>query len=62
MFTPASTTHYVDEYFDHQSIDRQKVYTPAILLAFLILMRLLGFPIRAVKNAHSVKPERYRKT
>jgi cation diffusion facilitator CzcD-associated flavoprotein CzcO len=62
MFTPASTTHYVDEYFDHQSIDRQKVYTPAILLAFLILMRLLGYPIRAVKNAHSVKPERYRKT
>ena len=50
MFTPASTIHYVDEYFDRQSIDRQPVYTPAILIAFLSLMRLLGFPFRLIKR------------
>ena len=51
MFTPASTIHYVDEYFDRQSIDGQQVYTPAILIAFLSLMRLLGTPFRLIKRA-----------
>jgi dimethylaniline monooxygenase (N-oxide forming) len=50
MFTPASTIHYVDEYFDRQSIDQQPVYTPAILIAFLSLMRLFGLPFRFVRN------------
>ncbi len=50
MFTPASTTHYVDQYFDRWSIDQQKVHTPVIILAFLTFMRLLGFPIRFIKN------------
>jgi len=50
MFTPTSTTHYVDKYFDRQSIERQQVYTPVILLAFLTLMRLLGSPFRLIKS------------
>jgi hypothetical protein len=50
MSSPASTTHYLDQYFDRQSIDHQPVYTPAILLAFLTLMRLLGLPLRLFKR------------
>jgi len=50
VFTTVSTTHYVDEYFDRQSIDQQKIYTPVILLVFLSLMRLLGFPFRLIKS------------
>ena len=49
MLAPASTTHYVDEYFDQGRIEREKIYTPAILLAFLAVMRLLGFPVRLFK-------------
>jgi hypothetical protein len=55
MFAPASTMHYVDEYFDRQAIEREKVYTPVILLAFLILMRLLGFPFRLIKSVRNVR-------
>jgi dimethylaniline monooxygenase (N-oxide forming) len=50
MFSPASTTHYIDEYFDTQSIEQQKVHTPAIFLALLALMRLLGYPLRLIKR------------
>lgn len=49
MFTPASTVHYVDKNFDKQLIEQQQVYTPVILLAFLIIMRLLGYPFRLIK-------------
>lgn len=55
MLTPVSTTHYVDQYFDRESIDRQKVYIPVILLAFLTLMRLLGFPFRLIKSVRKVR-------
>jgi dimethylaniline monooxygenase (N-oxide forming) len=50
ILTPISTLHYMDEYFDKKSIDRQKVYMPGVLLAFLSLVRLLGFPFRFIKN------------
>jgi Predicted flavoprotein involved in K+ transport len=50
MFTPASTMHYVDQYFDHQAIERQKIYMPGILIAFLSLVRLLGYPLRLIKR------------
>jgi hypothetical protein len=52
MFTPASTTHYVDKYFDKQSIERQSVHTPVIILVLLILMRLLGYPLRLIKRVN----------
>jgi dimethylaniline monooxygenase (N-oxide forming) len=55
MFTPASTTHYADKYFDKQSIDRQKVHAPVILLALLTLMRLLGYPLRLIKRVRNIK-------
>jgi hypothetical protein len=55
MFTPASTIHYVDKYFDRESIDRQNVHTPVILLALLILMRLLGYPLRLIKSVRNIK-------
>src|SRR5258706_5189911 len=52
---PASTTHYMDKYFDRQAIDRQAVYTPVILLLFLALARLLGYPLRLIKRVHNIK-------
>ena len=55
MLTPFSATHYVDQYFDQQSIDQQQIYTPVILLTFLTLMRLLGFPLRLIKRVRNTK-------
>ncbi len=55
MLTPISTLHYMDEYFDQQALDRQKVYTPVVLLAFLTLMRLLGYPLRLIKHVRKTK-------
>jgi len=50
MLTTASTTHYVDEYFDQQAIVRQKVYTPAVLAGLLALLRVWQFPRRLIEN------------
>jgi hypothetical protein len=50
MLSPISTLHYMDEYFDPQSIDGQKVYMPPIVVAFLAFMRVLGYPFRARRN------------
>jgi hypothetical protein len=50
MLAPISTLHYMDEYFDKQAIEREKVYMPIVLLAFLSLMRVLGFPFRFIKS------------
>ncbi|MEM7129774.1 MAG: FAD/NAD(P)-binding protein [Chloroflexota bacterium] len=50
---PASTTHYVDEYFDPSEIDEQRVYMPSVLVALLFLIRLLGYPLRLrQRNRH----------
>ena len=46
MMIPASTTHYVDEYFDAQGIREQKIYTPPILIVLLCLLRLAGNLVR----------------
>ena len=50
-FTPASTVHYLDKYFDRQLIDTQEVHTPAILIIFMTLMQMLGYPFRVIKRA-----------
>ena len=50
MLSPASTMHYVDEYFDREAIDRQKVYMPGVIYAFLGFMRLLSLPFRRMTN------------
>ena len=55
MCSTASTTHYVDEHFDQQSIEQQKIHTPVILLTFLMLMRLLGYPLRLIKRIRNMK-------
>jgi len=50
MLAPASTIHYVDEHFDRQAIQREKIYMPSVLFLFLSLMRLLGYPFRSIKS------------
>ena len=55
MLTPISTLHYLDEYFDRPSLDRQKVYMPGVLLAFLALMRLLGLPLRFIQTVRAAR-------
>jgi hypothetical protein len=61
MFSPASTIHYVDKYFDKQLIKRQKIHTPFILIAFLALMRLLGYPLRLINRIRNIKPKQIRR-
>lgn len=50
LLVPASTTHYMDEYFDQQAIEQQQVYTPSMLVVLLFLLRLLVFPLRWMKR------------
>ena len=50
MLTPISTLHYLDEYFDRGALDRQRIYTPALIVAFLTIMRLLGIPLRFIQS------------
>lgn len=50
MLTPISTLHYLDEYFDVQEINQQEIHTPAVLIAFLAIMRVLGLPVRLIQN------------
>ncbi len=47
---PASTTHYMDEYFDRRMLKQQKVYTPYVIVALMFLVRFLGFPWRCLKR------------
>src|SRR5687767_5475525 len=60
MLAPISTTHYIDEYFDKQTIKQQKVYMPVLLLAILTLMRLLDYPLRLIKRVGNIKVKRSR--
>jgi dimethylaniline monooxygenase (N-oxide forming) len=50
MLSPISTFHYMDEYFDPQAIDREKIYMPPVLIALLGLMKVLGYPFRLFKS------------
>ncbi len=54
LLAPASTTHYLDNHFDQPAIEEQKIYTPPILIAILILLRLCGYPIRVIKRVLSM--------
>ena len=47
---PASTTHYMDEYFDRRMIDQQKVYTPTALVVLMFLVRSLQTPFERFKR------------
>lgn len=59
MLTPASTTHYIDPYFDRQTIERQQIYTPGVLVALLTLLRLLGYPLRWLKQVRQALSGRF---
>lgn len=50
MLTPASTVHYLDEYFDKALIDNQKIYTPFILITIMSFARIVGYPFRLLKQ------------
>ncbi len=58
MLAPASTAHYMDDYFEAQWIKRQKVYTPGILIALLVLMRILGYPLRLINRVRNIHKTR----
>ncbi len=53
MLTPISTLHYLDEYFDAESIERQRVYMPGSLVLFMAMMRLPGIPFRFIQRIRS---------
>jgi hypothetical protein len=55
MLTPISTFHYLDEYFDRQAIDREKIYMPFTLLTFLGMMRILGSPFRLFRKRREMQ-------
>jgi len=55
MLAPASTTHYMDDYFDPQAINHERVYTPHILLVIMAAARLVGFPFRLIKSIRNSK-------
>jgi hypothetical protein len=55
MLAPASTTHYVDEYFDQQNIKQQNAYSPAILTALLILLQPIEFLFQLLKYIRNIK-------
>ncbi len=55
LLIPASTTHYVDDFFDPQSILQQKIYTPPILVSLMLLVRTLGAPSRFIKRLRSIE-------
>ena len=39
LLTPASTTHYLDSYFDKKSLKQERVYTPPLLIFIMFLIR-----------------------
>jgi len=55
MLAPASTTHYVDQYFDRASIERQEIRTPFLLLTILVLLQPVEYVLRLIKHVRSVR-------
>jgi dimethylaniline monooxygenase (N-oxide forming) len=47
---PATTFHYVDEHFDKQAIQQEKIYTPALILALMILLTPLSWLIGLLRR------------
>lgn len=56
QLVPASTTHYVDDYFDRQALQRQRVFMPAALVGILLAMRGLPLPSRGLKKLRRLDP------
>jgi hypothetical protein len=50
LLAPANTVHYVDEYFDKQAVQREKIYTPALILALMIFLTPLSWLIGLLRR------------
>jgi len=48
--SPFSTMHYNDEDFDADYIDEQRVYSPLIITALLVLIKFFDIPYTKIKN------------
>ena len=48
--SPFSTMHYADEDFDGDYIDDQRVYSPLIITALLVLIKFFDIPYTKIKN------------
>ncbi len=49
MLTPASTLHYVNDDFDPDFIQRQRVHSPLLIVALLLLVKVFDLPYRLVR-------------
>jgi len=54
ILAPATTFHYADEYFDKQAIQQEKVHTPALILALMILLTPLSWLIGLLRRVRSL--------
>lgn len=50
LLSPFSTMHYSDEDFDPDYIDEQRVYSPLIITALLVLIKFFDIPYTKIKN------------
>ena len=51
--------HYFDEDFDPDYIDKQKVYSPLIITALLVLIKFFDIPYTKIKNISASKNKNY---
>jgi cation diffusion facilitator CzcD-associated flavoprotein CzcO len=51
--TPASPLHYVDEQFDRERIEKQPIYSPRLLTAFLLSVKLFDLPYQILDRVRS---------
>jgi hypothetical protein len=50
LLSPFSTMQYFDEDFDPDYIDAQRVYSPLIITALLVLIKFFDIPYTKIKN------------
>lgn len=55
ILAPATTFHYVDEYFDKQAIQQERVYTPALILALMFPLTPLSILIGLLRRVRRVE-------
>jgi hypothetical protein len=58
MLAPASTSQYVDEYYDRQFIEHQNIFMPVVIISLLTLVQILGHPLQLFKNIISNRQHR----
>ncbi len=63
QLVPASTTHYMDEYFDRKAVRKERVYTPVLLILLMLLLsplNLLFILRRWVMRQTQPRPENHK--